>query len=401
MTFVKYTSKLLALSLLVFTFACGDNGDNGGDNPMVTNPKVSVQALSLNEGEDDSKAFVRIRLDKDAESLITVYLSSVDGSAEGGVDYESFSEVPLVFSPGDKNKDFQITILGDEEAEPDESFEITISRVDGDVEIENGTATMTIVNDDSQTVPLIIPQTGYSTPESYTNMNLIWRDEFDGTAVKSDNWTFEIGRGNNGWGNQELQSYQRENATIVDEYLVIEARKEDVGGNYTSSRMITKNKFDFQYGRVDIRAALPKGQGIWPALWMLGANIDQVSWPACGEIDIMEIVGHEPNRLFGTAHWADNGHRSFGQNTTLSSGDFSDEFHVFSIVWDEERIRWYLDDRLYNTLDITAPALNELTKNQFFIFNVAVGGLWPGDPDATTNFPQRMIVDYIRVFQDQ
>ncbi len=399
MTFVKYTFKLLSLSLLVFTFSCGDN--DGGDDPMVTNPKVSVQALSLDEGEDDSKAFVRVRLDKEAQSLVTVYLSSVDGSAEGGVDYEAFSEVPLVFSPGDKNKDFQITIIGDDESEPDENFEITISRVDGDVEIDNGTATISIINDDSQTTPLIIPQSGYTTPESYAGMSLIWRDEFDGTSVKSENWTFEIGRGNSGWGNDELQFYQRENATIVDEHLVIEAREETVGNQYTSSRMITKNKFDFQYGRVDIRAALPKGQGIWPALWMLGANIDQVSWPACGEIDIMELIGHLPGRVYGTAHWSDNGHREFSGNVDLNSGTFGDEFHVFSIVWDAQRIRWYMDDRLYHTLDITHPALVELTKSQFFIFNVAVGGRWPGNPDATTQFPQRMIVDYIRVFQEQ
>lgn len=254
---------------------------------------------------------------------------------------------------------------------------------------------------------LIIPSTGYTTPESYAGMTLIWQDEFSGETVDNSNWTFEIGRGSNGWGNNELQYYTEDNAYILNDYLVIEAKEEPFNGSaYTSSRMITQNKFDFTYGRVDIRAALPYGQGIWPALWMLGDNISTVGWPQCGEVDVMELIGGGEGRddtVYGTLHWDDNGHVCTcdqGTDYTISSGIFADEFHVFTISWDANTIQWYVDDVPYKTVDITPAELSEFHKNFFFIFNVAVGGNWPGNPDASTQFPQRMIVDYVRVFQD-
>ena len=135
-----------------------------------------------------------------------------------------------------------------------------------------------------------IPSGGYSTPENYSGMSLVWRDEFEGHTLNPSDWKHETG--GSGWGNNELEYYQEKNTAVHDGYLIITAEKENVGGkNYTSSRIITQGKKEFQYGRVDIRALLPKGQGIWPALWMLGANVTTVGWPACGEIDIMEMIG--------------------------------------------------------------------------------------------------------------
>lgn len=250
-----------------------------------------------------------------------------------------------------------------------------------------------------------IPTTGYTTPTSYEGYALVWQDEFDGEELSSANWTFETGTGSNGWGNNEWQYYRQENTQVRDGYVIIEARKENFGGqNYTSSRIITKDKKEFQYGRVDIRAVLPEGQGIWPALWMLGENISEVSWPACGELDIMEMIGGSgrENTVHGTIHWqAENGYANYGDHISLSSGIFSDEFHVFSIEWDDQSIKWYMDDILFNEADITPDHLSEFHNEFFFIMNVAVGGNWPGYPDETTTFPQRMIVDYIRVFQKE
>ena len=135
-----------------------------------------------------------------------------------------------------------------------------------------------------------IPSGGYSTPENYSGMTLVWHDEFDGLTLKPSDWKHETG--GSGWGNNELEYYQEKNTAVHEGYLIITAKKENVGGkDYTSSRIITQGKKEFQYGRVDIRALLPKGQGIWPALWMLGANVTTVGWPACGEIDIMEMIG--------------------------------------------------------------------------------------------------------------
>ncbi len=256
-----------------------------------------------------------------------------------------------------------------------------------------------------------IPTTGYTTPLSYPGYTLVWNDEFDGTSLSSD-WVYDIGVGNNGWGNNELQYYREENAEVRDGYLIITAKNEIFGGrNYTSSRVKTQGIKSFKYGRIDIRAAMPEGQGLWPALWMLGDNINSVSWPACGEIDIMEMVGGTgTNRgdkvTHGTAHWQDPGannalnHAQFGTHKTNPSGrNLSEDFHVYSIIWDQNSIKWYFDDVQYHQLDITNPNLSEFRENFFFIFNIAVGGNWPGPPNSSTVFPQQMAVDYVRVFQ--
>ena len=256
--------------------------------------------------------------------------------------------------------------------------------------------------------PGFIPTTGYSTPITYPNYTLVWNDEFEGNSLSSADWNYEIGTGNNGWGNNELQYYTDENTRFQDGLLIIEAKQELTNGsNYSSSRITTQNKQSFKYGRIDIRAALPYGQGLWPALWMLGNDISSVGWPYCGEIDIMELVGGEVSGggddvVHGTVHWDNGGsYANYGQSNTLPEGIFANEFHVFSIVWDEQSITWYRDDIQYNIIDITPANMTEFHQEFFFIFNVAVGGNWPGSPNTETEFPQTMIVDYVRVFQEQ
>jgi len=245
---------------------------------------------------------------------------------------------------------------------------------------------------------------GYRTPESYPGMNLDWRDEFNASQLSND-WVFNIGNGTDGWGNNELQYYRRENVSLDGQYLAITAKKENYNGSsYTSSRIKTEGRRSFKYGRIDIRAKTPKGQGIWPALWMLGANFQTVSWPYCGEIDIMELVGGgagKDNTVHGTLHFDNQGdYASFTKDYSLSSGIFADRFHVFSLVWDESSITWLVDDKEFHKQDITHPSMSEFHEEFFLIFNVAVGGRWPGSPDASTAFPQRMLVDYVRVFQE-
>jgi beta-glucanase (GH16 family) len=164
--------------------------------------------------------------------------------------------------------------------------------------------------------------------------------------------------------------------------------------------MTTQDKKFFKFGRIDIRAKLPVGKGIWPALWMLGTNINSVGWPACGEIDIMELIGTYPERVTGTMHWSGTS-QSKGLNYSLSTGDFSQQFHAFSIIWTQDNIQWFVDDQLYlsaSSADVGVAAY-PFNADEFFIFNVAVGGNWPGSPDNSTLFPQRMFVDYVRVFQ--
>lgn len=246
-------------------------------------------------------------------------------------------------------------------------------------------------------VPL---DSGYFSPLTYDGYNLVWQDEFSGTGVNPDYWTFETG---GEWYNNELQYYKSENASVGDGVLTIEARKEDFGGhNYTSARMITQNKKMFKYGRVDMRALLPEGQGIWPALWTLGKDIGSVGWPKCGEIDMMEMIGGSgrENTVYSTMHWDDvGGHAQYGLSYTSTGKNFHQKYHVFSIVWDQNQIRSFVDNQQYFVIDITPANLSEFHQEHFFIFNLAVGGIWPGNPDNSTIFPQQLKVDYIRVFQ--
>jgi len=375
--------------------------------PTDLKPTISIDGLSVVEGDQNKNVFVNMLLSKTSTEAVSVTVETQNGTAEAGSDYVSVS-TSVEIAPGSLQESVKIEIIGDDEAETSEDFKVSIVNVTG-ASLGNATATITIENDDAgASGTLTIPSSGFETPSEYGGWDLIWNDEFDGDELDTEFWTYEFGNGDWGWGNNELEYYRRENTSIVDGHLVIEARTEPFGGfNYTSSRLITKDKFEFTYGRVDIRAVLPEGRGIWPALWMLGANISDVGWPRCGEIDIMEIVGHEPNVLHGTVHFQkDDGNKSESTNTKrLPTGQsFKDEFHVFSIIWSEDRIEILLDDNVYHTITRAGLGLQEsypFNDPSFFIFNVAVGGNWPGSPDGSTVFPQHMVVDYIRVFQEK
>ncbi len=395
------TSKLISLifaSILIIT-ACGKDDEGGGADL----PDISIGSLEVFEGNDDQTVSVIVNIAGTHSGTVSVNYSTTDITATSGSDYET-ADGTLNFDAGDTQKTISIVIKGDEDEESDESFELQLSNPTN-VNLLNSKSVITIINDDSASGnPFGIPTTGYETPESYPGMTLVWQDEFQGSSLDLTCWNFEIGNGNNGWGNNELEYYKSENTSIVlNDYLMIEAKQENQSGfNYTSSRLTTQGKKSYKYGRVDIRAALPQGKGIWPALWMLGDNFATVGWPSCGEIDIMEMVGGNGNddTVHGTVHWDNAGsHASYGNSYSLAGANFAEEFHVFSIVWDSEKIIWYVDDIQYNVIDTTPAGLSEFQESFFFIFNVAVGGNWPGSPDASTVFPQRMAVDYIRVFQ--
>jgi beta-glucanase (GH16 family) len=246
---------------------------------------------------------------------------------------------------------------------------------------------------------------GYATPATYDGKTLVWSDEFNGDELNLNDWVFETGNGDGGWGNNELEYYREENTGFKDGFLVITAKAEDYRNfHYTSSRIKTQGKKNFKYGRIDIRAKLPKGQGIWPAMWFLGSNITTVGWPASGEIDMMEMIGGNgrESTVYGTLHWNSNGHVCTCDKPgyMLPSGLFSDEFHVFTMEWTATSIKWFVDDVQFNVIDTSPAGLEAFRKDYFFIMNLAVGGNWPGAPNNLTTFPQYLIVDYIRVFQN-
>lgn len=235
---------------------------------------------------------------------------------------------------------------------------------------------------------------------------LIWQDEFEGPAGQlpdSSKWRFDLGTD---WGNLQLEydTNRAENASLDGQgHLAITAREEEyLGQPYTSARIKTKGLFERARGRFEARIQLPVGQGLWPAFWLLGANIDQVGWPACGEIDIMEYRGQYPRQLVGTIHGPGySGNSAIGSTHTLAQGGFNLGFHVFAIEWDETSITWYVDGFAYHhaTPADLPPGRAWVFNDPFFIIlNVAVGGRWVGSPDASTVFPQTMLVDYVRVY---
>lgn len=230
------------------------------------------------------------------------------------------------------------------------------------------------------------------------NWQLVWQDEF--TNGISADWVFETGNGSGGWGNNELQYYRRENATVENGQLVITAKNESYGGyNYTSTRMKTQGTKSWKYGKIEARIKMPAFSGIWPAFWMLGDNISTVSWPACGEIDVMEHINAE-NITYGTAHWQDhnNQYASYSGNTAATVTDF----HVYTIEWDANYIKWFLDGVKYHEMSIGGGVngTSEFQNNFFILLNMAVGGNWPGFTIDNGGFPAKMYVDYVRVYQD-
>ena len=236
---------------------------------------------------------------------------------------------------------------------------------------------------------------------STTSSMLVWSDEFNGSSVDTSKWSYETGTGSWGWGNNEQQYYtsRSDNAYVSGGALHIKAKKESYGGmNYTSARLITKGKFSFTYGYVEARLALPSCQGIWPAFWMLGANIDSVGWPACGEIDIMEAVNAE-NKTYSTCHWDNNGHANYG----LSTGTFDiTQYHTYGMQWDNQYIRMFVDgNKIYEIyIGNNTGGTEEFQRPFYLLLNVAVGGNWPGFSINDSAFPQEMKVDYVRVYQE-
>jgi len=256
------------------------------------------------------------------------------------------------------------------------------------------------------------------TAAAQTTWTLAWSDEFNGaagSAVDGTKWVLETGNGSNGWGNHERQYYTNTTKNVSMDgagNLVITAYKESLGKKfrcwygecqYTSARLKTQGKFEQAYGRFEARLRIPYGQGIWPAFWMLGNNIQAAGWPTCGEIDIMENIGREPSLVHGTLHGPGySGANGIGGQYGLTSGVFSDAFHVFAIEWEPNQIRWYVDGNLYQTrtpADLPPGSAWVFDHPFFMLLNVAVGGYWPGDPDTTTVFPQKMYVDYVRVYR--
>jgi beta-glucanase (GH16 family) len=266
-----------------------------------------------------------------------------------------------------------------------------------------GACTMTTPEPTPTSVPTSVPSPTAELERA--GWSIVWQDEFEGAELDLKNWTFDIG--GNGWGNAEWEAYtdQPENVRVENGMLVIEAREDPTlpaGRPYSSARIKTQGLHAWQYGRIEARIKLPYGQGIWPAFWMLGENINQKGWPTAGEIDILEFIGREPDRIHANVHAPgySGGNTGVASSFVISADTLRNDFHIYAIEWEENEIRWYFDDQQYYKLTPADVPDAWIFDHPFFIIiNLAVGGRWPGYPDQTTVFPQFLYVDYVRVYQ--
>lgn len=379
--------------LAVFAFdllACSKKG--GNTDSEAINPAVSTNDVVQAEGNSGTSDFVfSVSLDRPTSKTVTLSYSVVEGTASSPSDFETTSSQLLTFQPQETSKQIIVHVKGDAVRESDETFMVNLDQVTN-ATIVKSTATGTIQNDDA---------VGEFS-------KLVWSDEFNNGSLNLNDWMFETGDGCPGlcgWGNNELEYYtsRPENLFFHNGNLVIEARKEDYSGrSYTSAKIVTRGKKSFKFGRMDIRAKLPKGKGVWPAIWMLPQQNVYGVWPKSGEIDIMELVGHEPNKVYGTVHFGPGpSSTQYSRGYQLPTADFSTDFHVYSIIWDSNSIQWLVDGQVFSSFTKTdvGSATYPFNEEFYFIINLAIGGNWPGSPDATTVFPQQLVVDYIRVYQ--
>jgi len=255
---------------------------------------------------------------------------------------------------------------------------------------------------------LLVMAAAAASPQS-SAWKLAWSDEFNGpanTPPDASKWGYDLGHNTDGWGNHELEAYTNSIENVHQDgqgHLVIRALK-DAAGDYTSGRLITKGKFTTTYGKIEARIKIPYGQGVWPAFWSMGADIDTVQWPNCGEIDIMENIGKEPGILHGSVHGPgySDGHSLTGTHALPKGEKLSDNFHVYGMVWTKESIEFLFDGRAYfKATPASVPSGSKWIFNKpfFLLLNLAVGGDWPGSPDSSTIFPREMLVDYVRVYE--
>ncbi len=364
MSITNIFSRLIIVGFIaVFIAACSDSEDG---------PKVKYTADFEYAVSNDNPNIIEFTNTSDGEYL---YLQWDYGKDEGVGSKESDkTSVRSIYYP----------LKG--------SYEVTLvvwGSLNNSSDTKKITKTITINQDD---------------PDYIEPQGLIWSDEFDGSSIDLNNWTFETGSG--GWGNQELQYYTNgENAAIEGGKLIITAKKVNdnkTEGAYTSSRMVTLGKQEFTYGRIEVRAKLPSGTGIWPAIWMLGSNITSVGWPACGEIDIMEYVGYDPNIVHSTVH-TPTGYAGDGDGSWMTLETAEEDFHIYGLIWSESSLTFYVDTP-DNVVHVYAPVVKNSSnwpfdKPCFFILNIAVGGTWGGAQGIDNAiFPQTMEVDYVRVY---
>ena len=398
LTYFDFMKSTACFILLLLAFLQCSKSEN---KPAAVTPVISSSLVSQAEGNTGTSSFEFVfHLSSAPVTTVTVTVKSEDGFAKAGQDYTAVDQ-QLVFQPGETEKRIAVQVVADDIREGKDDFYLALTNPVGCI-LGSPRYKGEITNDDTK---INVGDAGASSPNTYPGMTLVWSDEFNAATLNVSDWNYETGDGcpNCGWGNNELEYYTNgNNVSLQSGKLIIEASEESLGGkNYTSSRITTKSKKTFKYGRIDIRARVPLGQGIWPALWMMPQDNVYGGWPKSGEIDIMELLGHEPSKVYSTVHYGPGPGSTNISRNTVSAAALSNEFHVYSLIWEQDKMQFLLDNVVFSTVNKADLGGNNypFNENFFFIFNLAVGGNWPGSPNAATYFPQWLAVDYVRVFQ--
>ncbi len=396
--------KLLPLLIVFVSFISCHKRELPHPLPEFNKAFFSFSNVVISEG-DAVILEIQIKLTGKHEKAISIPYYSLDSTALSGFDYKNVSG-SLNFS-GDDSLQYQslfIEVMDDDRFEEMEFFKIAFDLDTSQVDFDSNQLLVTIIDDDYEYTDNDYP--GYVTKlhQEDQGWELMWKDEFGGNELNEDYWWLPDS-GN--WYNEELQYYRPQNASVSEGQLTITADEENYNNHdYVSARMNSRNRVYFKYGKIEFRVKLPYGQGLWPALWLQGNELYDLGWPKRGEIDVMELRGHTPNTVSSTIHYADlSGDHQYptSKKYTLDNGDFSDEYHVISMIWDEYKIKFYVDDVLFNTIFHNNINFynnqNPFRESFYIIMNVAVGGNFGGDPDASTEWPQTMQVDYVRVYK--
>ena len=390
---------IITLATILFSTSCKDK-DKEQELPRVS---ISGPAtIDEGNGTDEKLAtFIATLSFEGPEYPVEIsYYTKNESTDASDIEFiESSDRKKVKFESGETSKTFTIKINSDSDYEPNEEFAVVLAGPVNCILSSKKEAIVEIKNDDECATGC-----GYITPETYAGYNMVWSDEFNTEAIDPTQWNWEVN--GDGGGNNEEQYYinSAENSYMENGNLILVAKREDYQGKkYTSARLTTQGKYSVQYGRVDIRAKVPDARGTWPALWMLGDNIWDAGWPGCGEIDIMELVGYDAKHVHATGHWGNAvDDKGISGGSHFSEEGFSEKYHVYSLIWTSTGMTFYVDDVEIHYIPKTAVVGYTYPFDQkfFFIFNIAVGGDWgglEGIDDAA--FPQKMIVDYVRVFQ--
>ncbi|MEO1807509.1 MAG: family 16 glycosylhydrolase [Bacteroidota bacterium] len=360
--------------------------------PISMDPILALTSAQAIESDRDIR--FALTLSEAIDQDLTINFSVSELTAGEGTDFESPAAPQVVIPAGATTGEIIIPLINDVEVEIEESFLLEITN-DGNLMMVNNPVQGSITSDDM----LTIDSEGFAAPTSYDLFTLVWEEEFE-RSLDPAIWNYETGTGRGGNPDNELQDYRSQNAYVQDGYLVIDLRQEP-NGSYSSARIHTEGKREFQFGRIDIRAKLPQGEGIRSQLSMLGENFASASLPRSGGIDLVDLNGAVTDVAESGAEWFQDGEARAIQDTfNTRTTTFAEEFHVYSIYWEPTQITWYIDDVKYNLLTTTPEEMDEFRQEFFFVLGAAIGGDVVGAPKDETSFPQRLIVDYIRVYQE-